>query len=293
MKHNTLARGLLLAAGIILLAMTLLTTGRAAATTTPPVLWSAGGLSAGNDSAGQAARVAVDAAGNVAIVSGPAYARSLAVTSYTAAGALRWQGTVSPNSGTFVGDWVAAAPNGDFVAVGRNTNSSGNPIAITLVRYAANGALLWRVDLARTFPYVGRLLVDSAGNAYLAFNSVGNGQDIQLHKYSPSGSLLWSQVISTGPMANDIATSLAFSPDGADVVLTGDITGGATWITAAYDAATGARRWLVTAAEGTAALDVVVDATRVYVTGQGNVGITSYLTAVSYTHLTLPTNREV
>ena len=286
MKHNALARGLLLAAGILLLAMTLFTPGGAAATTTPPVLWTAGGLSAGNDSAGQAARVAVDAAGNVAIVSGPAYARSLAVTSYTAAGALRWQGTVSPNSGTFVGDWVAAAPNGDFVAVGRNTNSSGNPIAITLVRYASTGALLWRIDLARTFPSVGRLLVDSAGNSYLAFNSVGNGQDIQLHKYSPSGVLLWSQVISTGPMANDIATSLALSPDGADVVLTGDITGGATWITAAYDTASGARRWLVTAAEGLAALDVVVDATRVYVTGQGNVGITGYLTVVAYDRAT-------
>lgn len=282
MKHNALARMLLLTAGIILLAMTLLTAGGAAAATTPPVLWTAGGLSAGSDSAGQAARVAVDAAGNVAIVSGPAFARDLAVTSYTAAGAFRWQGTVSPNSGTFVGDWVAAAPNGDFVAVGRNTNSSGKPIAITLVRYASTGVLLWRIDLTRTLPYIGRLLVDSAGNSYLAFNSVGNGQDIQLHKYSPSGSLLWSQVISTGYLSNDIATSLAFSPDGADVVLTGDITGGATWITAAYDATSGARRWLVTAPEGLAALDVVVDATRVYVTGQGNVGITGYLTVVAY-----------
>ncbi len=35
---------------------------------------------------------------------------------------------------------------------------------------------------------------------------------------------------------------------------------------------TGARRWLVTAAEGTAARDVVVDAARVYVTGQGVTG---------------------
>ena len=285
MKRKVPTSGLLLAA-VLFLALGLFIVGHATAATAPPVLWTAGGLSAGNDSAGQAARVAVDAAGNVAIVSGPAYARSLAVTSYTATGAFRWQGTVSPNSGTFVGDWVAAAPNGDFVAVGRNTNSSGNPIAITLVRYSSAGVLLWRIDLARTFPSVGRLLADSAGNAYLAFNSVGDGHDIQLHKYSPSGVLLWSQVISTGPMANDIATSMAFSPDGADVVLTGDIVGGATWITAAYDAASGARRWLVTAPEGTAALDVVVDATRVYVTGQGNVGITSYLTVVAYDRAT-------
>ena len=282
----TVMRALLLTAYVISLAALLFAAGSAVAATTPPVLWTAGGLSAGNDSAGQAARIAVDASGNVAVVSGPAYARQLAVTSYTAGGSFRWQGTVTPSSGTFVGDWVAAAPNGDFVAVGRNTNSSGNPIAITMVRYAANGALLWRVDLARTFPYVGRLLVDSAGNAYLAFSSVGDGQDIQLHKYSPSGGLIWSQVISTGFMANDIVTSLALSPDQTDVVLSGDISGGATWITAAYDAATGARRWLVTAPEGTAALDVVVDSARVYVAGQGSVGINSFLTVVAYDRAT-------
>jgi hypothetical protein len=181
---------------------------------------------------------------------------------------------------------VVAAPNGDFVAVGHNVTSRGQPIAITMVRYASDGTLRWRVDLARTLPWVGRLAVDTAGNAYLAFNSVGDGQDIQLHKYDPLGVLLWSQVISTGSFANDYATSLALSPDGVDVVLTGDVAGGATWITAAFNAATGARRWLVTANEGIAARDVVMDATRVYVTGEGNVGITGCLTVVAYDRAT-------
>ena len=104
-----------------------------------------------------------------------------------------------------------------------------------------------------TFPSVGRLIVDAAGDAYLAFNSVGDGQDIRLHKYNTAGALVWSQVISTGFFANEIATSLALSPDGADVVLTGFISGGATWITAAFNAITGVRRWLVTAPEGTTA----------------------------------------
>ena len=49
-------------------------------------LWTAGGLSAGTDSAGQAARIASDASGNVAVVSGPSGGRDLAVTSYTADG---------------------------------------------------------------------------------------------------------------------------------------------------------------------------------------------------------------
>jgi hypothetical protein len=150
--------------------------------------------------------MAVDPLGNVAIVSGPSNGADLAITSYTPNGLLRWRSVVSPSIGTFAGDWVAAAPDGDFVAVGHNVTSRGNPIAITIVRFSTDGTLLWRVDLARTFPGVGRLIVDSAGSAYLAFNSVGDGQDIQLHKYSPSGQLLWAQVINTGFMANDIAT---------------------------------------------------------------------------------------
>ena len=262
-----------------------LTAGSAGGAMTLPVLWTAGGSirarqarvrrAGGLRRRGQCRRGIRAHRG-----------RDLAVTSYTPTGTLRWRRTVSPTSGTFQGDWIVAAPNGDFVAVGHNVTSSGNPIAITLVRYGSDGTLLWRVDLAGTRPSVARLLVDARGNAYLAFSSVGDGQDIQVHKYNPSGALLWSQVISTGFFANDIATSLALSPDETDVVVTGDIVGRREWITAAYNATTGARRWLVTAAEGIAARDVVVDATRVYVTGQGNVGITGFLTVVAYDRAT-------
>ena len=261
------------------------------AATTIPVLWTAGGLDAGTTGAGQAARMAVDPAGNVAIVSGPAVFTDLAVTSYTRDGAFRWRSTISPAIGTFAGDWVAASPDGDFVAVGHNITSTGSPIALTLVRFASDGTLRWRNDLTVTRPSVGRLIVDAAGDAYLAFNSIGDGQDIRLHKYNSSGVLVWSQMISTGFFANEIASSLALSPDGADVVLTGSITGGATWITAAYNAITGTRRWLVTAPEGTTARDVVVDSTRVYVTGQGATGagtpaLAYWLTVVAYNRAT-------
>lgn len=268
-----------------------LTAGSAGGATALPVLWTAGGLDAGTTGAGQAGRLTSDAAGNVAVVSGPAGGRDLAVTSYTPSGEFRWRRTLGPAVGTFQGDWTAAAPNGDFVVAGHNVNSSGNPIAITIARYASDGTLLWRVDVARTLPSLARLLVDAAGNTYLAFNSVGDGQDIQVHKYSTSGALLWARAVSTGFFANDIATSLALSPDETDLVVTGNVAGGATWITAAYNATTGARRWLVTAAEGTAARDVVVDATRVYVTGQSFTGastpaLTYFLTAVAYDRAT-------
>ena len=260
------------------------------AATTLPTLWTAGGLDAGTTGAGQAARITADSFDNVAVVSGPA-GRDLAVTSYTPGGALRWRRTVSPSSGTFAGDWIVAAPDDDLVAVGHNVNSTGAPIALALVRYGSDGTLRWRVDIARTLPAVARLLVDAAGDSYLAFNSLGDGQDIQVHKYDSAGVLVWSGVISTGSGAADIAASLALSADGADVVVTGSVSGGSKWITAAYDTLTGARRWLVTAAEGTAARDVVVDAARVYVTGQGVTGagtpaVSYFLTVVAYDRAT-------
>ncbi len=261
----------------------------AGAQTTVPVRWTAGGLSSGTNSAGQAARIAVDASGNMAVVSGPAGGRDLAVTSYAADGTLRWRSTISPASGTFAGDWVAAAPNGDFVAVGGSRDSRGNPIGSTIVRYAANGALLWRVDFSASFlPSVARLMVDAAGNAYLAWSAVGSGLFVQ--KYSATGVLLWSQLDSTGS-GYAVASSLALSPDGADVVATGSVSGGAQWITAVYDAANGARKWQVAAAEGTAARDVAIDTTRVYVTGQGvtNPGTPSmayHLSVVAYDRAT-------
>jgi PKD repeat protein len=277
---------LLLAVCALTLAMQPFNASSVVAATTLPVKWSAGGLSAGNDSAGQAARIASDYSGNIAVVSGPALARDLAVTSYTASGSLRWQRTVSPVSGTFRGDWVVATPNGDFAAVGTSIDSKGNPIGLTIVRYSTDGTLRWRSDLARTRPGVARLIADNGDNTYLAFNSIGDGQDIQLHKYNASGVLLWSQVITTGSFANNIATSLALSPNGVDVVLTGDIIGGSRWITALFDTATGSRRWLVEAAEGIAALDVVSDNTRVYVTGMGNVGTNGFLTVIAYDRIT-------
>jgi PKD repeat protein len=266
-----------------------LTASGAAGATTLPALWTAGGLSAGIDSAGQAARIATDVFGNVAVVSGPSGGRDLAVTSYTADGVLRWRSTVSPALGTFVGDWVVAAPNADFVVIGHNQDSHGRPIASTMLRYDSNGTLLWRVDFSASFfPAAARLVVDAAGNAYVAWSAVGSGFFVQ--KYSPTGALLWSKGDSTGG-GFAVASSLALSPDETDVAVTGSISGGATWITAVYDATTGVRRWQVTAAEGTAAKDVVVDDTRVYVTGQGVTGagtpaLRYYLTVVAYDRAT-------
>ena len=141
---------------------------------------------------------------------------------------------------------MVAAPNGDIVATGRQIDSRGLTAAVTAVRFDAAGTLQWRVDSSGAILSVGRLLVDSGGNSYVGYNSI-------FHKYSPAGALLWE----TSTSVPDGGAAL--SPDGADVVLTGSPRGGASWITAAFDAATGARRWLVSAPEGIAATDVIVD----------------------------------
>lgn len=287
--RRTTARSLFLAACLISLAIPAFIGTPALAATTPPVLWTAGGLDAGTTGPGQSARMATDASGNVAVVSGPSGGRDLAVTSYTATGAFRWRSTVIPTSGTFVGDWIAAAPNGDFVAIGHNQDSRGKSIANTIVRYASNGALLWRVDFSASFyPSVGRLLIDTSGNAYVSWSAVGSGLFVQ--KYSPSGTLLWSKQDLTGG-GYAVASSLALSPDENDVVVTASVSGGSTWLTTLYAAATGTQRWTVAAPEGVAARDVVVDATRVYVTGQGVTGsgtpaIAYHLTVVAYDRVT-------
>ena len=60
--------------------------------------------------------------------------------SYTSAGALRWQRTAAPLSGTTAANWVAAVPNGDMVVLSSTFNNQAS-YAITLVRYASEGTL--------------------------------------------------------------------------------------------------------------------------------------------------------
>ena len=235
-------------------------------------LWTAGGLSAGTDSAGQAARIASDASGNVAVVSGPSGGRDLAVTSYTADGILRWRSTVSAVVGhvrrRLGGRCAQRRFRRDRAQPGLSRPSDRQhhgPVT------DSNGTLLWRVDFSASFfPAVARLLVDAAGNAYLAWSAVGSGLFVQKVQPCRCVAVVAGGLDDGGGYA--LASSLALSPDGADVAVTGSVSGGATWITAVYDATTGVRRWQVTAAEGTAAKDVVVDASRVYVTGQGVTG---------------------
>lgn len=238
-----------------------------------PIIWTGGGLSAGSDSFGQAARMTTDSFGNIGIVSGPALARSLGVTSYTSNGVRRWQNSITPASGTYKGLWIEAAPNGDFVAVGSNIDSSGRLFGVTIARFGADGSFLWRVDSTEVVLSIGRLLVDAAGNAYLQYNST-------LYKYGPKGNIVWSTPLTQIPNGG-----AALSPDGSDIILSG--ASGGNWRIGAFDTASGLNRWLVVAPEGISANDLVIENGRVYVTGQGYTGagtpsLQYYLTVIAY-----------
>ena len=132
-------------------------------------------------------------------------------------------------------------------------------------------------------------MVDAAGNAYLACSAVGSGYVV--HKYSPSGALLWSQRILDRSAAT---TSHVAGVEPGRRRCGGDgecLAAAPTGSRRLYDTTTGTRRWLVTAAEGIAATDVVVDSGRVYVTGQGYTGagtpaLAYFLTVVAYDRAT-------
>ena len=85
-----------------------------------------------------------------------------------------------------------------------------------------------------------------------------------------------------------MATSLALGPDGADVVVTGSVLGGAAWLTDVLRRRAPARcRWQVAASEGLGGTDVVVGASRVFVTGLGtSAGLAQWLTVVAYDRAT-------
>ncbi len=251
------------------------------AQTTLPVAWTANNAGAGNGVC-----IASDRTGNLVVVSGyPA----LVVTSYTADGTFRWSHIIPNGPGTLLANWVAAAPGGDFVVAGRRVGSNGTPYEAIVARYSNNGEQLWRHDI-QTYGglygcVVGRLIVDAGGNAYLVGSFVGPNVDATILKYSPTGTLLGS--------CKDllIANSAAMSPDGADLIVTGFVPGTFSVRTAAHDAATGAQKWFVNSADAGGGRDVVVDDTRVYVTGQGVTGagtpaIGYHLTVIAYDRAT-------
>jgi hypothetical protein len=211
-------------------------------------------------------------------VAAPAHA---APTAYSTRWAKRYDGA----SGDDAGHALVVSPDGAAVYVtGYSDGKTGGANYATLAYSTAGGALRWsrRYDGSAHTGDVSRAIAISpdGSRVFVTGRSHGalTGDDYATVAYdAATGAQLWASRY-TGPRAgDDEATSLAVSPDGATVYVTGHSHGtgtGADYATIAYDAASGEERW-VTRYDAPAggddaglAIGVAPDGSSVFVTGR-------------------------
>jgi len=207
----------------------------------------------------------------------PAYA---AATGYSTRWAKRYDGA----SGDDAGHALVVSPDGTAVYVtGYSDGKTGGANYATLA-YSADGALRWsrRYDGSAHTGDVSRAIAISpdGSRVFVTGRSHGalTGDDYATVAYdSATGEQLWASRY-TGPRAgDDEATSLAVSPDGSTVYVTGHSHGtgtGADYATIAYDISTGDERWVTRynapagGDDAGLAIGVAPDGSSVFVTGR-------------------------
>jgi len=176
---------------------------------------------------------------------------------------------------------IALSASGLTVYVtGESPGSNGGLQWATVAYSAATGALRWVQRYAPTakfnhYPTAiavkgSRVFVTGASGA--TTNGAG-AYDIVTIAYSAStGTRLWANRYKHTANEGVVANALAVSPDGATVFATGNAAFFPDALTTiAYDAATGARKWVRRDAAGdyAHAIAVAPDGSRVYVAGRG------------------------
>jgi hypothetical protein len=161
---------------------------------------------------------------------------------YDANGVLLWSKVFDPIYRVW-GRWLVVDSAGNVVvAAFKVTGSSYTPAGWVTLKYDPNGNLLWTNVIDGAWAKPARVVVDAAGNAYVAGtiwlgSCAGTTQDFVTVKYSPTGQQLWlRQFDNNCQYTKDEPTSLAVSPDGGRVAVTGSVavTG---FLTIEYDAA--------------------------------------------------------
>jgi hypothetical protein len=180
-----------------------------------------------------------------------------------------------PGNSSNVADALDMSPDGSTVFV----TGTGPPKA-TVAYDASSGAKLW----ARAYDgRAGDLGVSPDGSmVFVTGTSIGTTtyEDYRTVSYDAlSGETLWADRYNGPANANDDATALGVSPDGATVFVTGSSWGTTTYVdyaTAAYDTSAGAKLWVrrysspgsgAASTDFAEALAVGQDGSAVFVTG--------------------------
>ncbi len=171
-------------------------------------------------------------------------------------GMQRWvQRYNGSGKGSDAGRAVAVSPGGRRVFVmGESTGASSGLDYATIAYSAATGARLWvsRYNGPANGKDVARAVAASpgGGTVYVTGDSPGSqsSYDYATVAYNAAtGARLWVSRYNGPANGDDIARTVAVSPGGGTVYVTGYGTGtasGGDYATVAYNAATGAQRWV-------------------------------------------------
>jgi outer membrane protein assembly factor BamB len=198
---------------------------------------------------------------------------------------------------------TAITPDGQTAVVtGTSTNADGNLDYATIAYDVATGSRRWtaRYDGMHVGPDEARALAISPDGTTV-FVTGDSSYDYATIAYDlATGARLWLRRYD-GPIAgNDVAYSIAVTPDGATVVVTGASDGpgmfssvAPDYATIAYDAATGARRWVrryagaALRADQASSVAASTDSATVVVTGYSeNASASADAVTVAYDSLT-------
>lgn len=256
------------------------------AVTTGTVLWGARYKETrnGNDAA---SALAVSPDGSTVFVTGSSWGgtgkrNDYGTVAYDAAsGARLWVARYDRSSDDFATD-LGISPDGSTVFVTGSSRGSGTDDDFATVAYdAGTGDQRWEAVYNGPADFedpADALRVSPDGSTvFVAGSSWGSGtfSDYAIVAYDASaGTELWVARYNGPEYGHDYAYDLAVSPDGSSVFVTGQSYGpGVDYATAAYDAATGAGRWVaryngpgdsLDAAED---VEVSPDGSTVFVTG--------------------------
>ena len=231
---------------------------------------------------------AADAAATVRTLPAPSRA--------TASGTRLWLARFGGTHKLAFGDAVAASPAGSAVFVtGQAATTKKFSHGVTLAYNSATGAVLWRTSydpVRGVATHFSGIAVSPDGSTVFVTGEIarGLGKHGQSHFLTAaydaaSGDLIWSQTWgSAGTTTTITSSSIALSPGGSTVFVTGasDTTGRPT--TVAYIAQTGAVLWTQHAGGGSVAAST--DGSAVFVTGSiavGTPGIVAYNAATGAT----------